>query len=196
MSNSYTIFLSFLCVFFLPPTAQTPYAFIRFLTMDMARRAKEALNQTRVGGSQLRIGYGKAKVSCRLWVGGLGPGVTEDVILPEFERYGNIRNMMYSPGAPWAFIEYESQDAASAAWQEMKGFEIARNRRLKIDYAELDDPYLPEYKAPIDAVVDRGSGTRGLSSRSGAPTGGGVMGNSQMSSSRGRMDKQQMSSDG
>lgn len=143
-------------------TKTTPYAFVRFLHMDMATHAREGLNGTRVGGSQLRIGYGKSRVTPRLWIGGLGSWASDTLLLKEFDRFGAIHKLEYVNSDRWGFITYESQEAATAAWTEMKDFELVSDKPIRIDYAELDDPFLPSYKAPIEDSVKPGEDDKDL----------------------------------
>uniref|UniRef100_A0A8B9VBR2 RRM domain-containing protein n=1 Tax=Anas zonorhyncha TaxID=75864 RepID=A0A8B9VBR2_9AVES len=49
------------------------YAFLKFQNLDMAHRAKVAMSGRVVGRNPIKIGYGKANPTTRLWVGGLGP---------------------------------------------------------------------------------------------------------------------------
>uniref|UniRef100_A0A8C0FF58 RRM domain-containing protein n=1 Tax=Bubo bubo TaxID=30461 RepID=A0A8C0FF58_BUBBB len=52
------------------------YAFLKFQNLDMAHRAKVAMSGRVVGRNPIKIGYGKANPTTRLWVGGLGPSTS------------------------------------------------------------------------------------------------------------------------
>uniref|UniRef100_A0A3Q2CD46 RNA-binding protein 15 n=1 Tax=Cyprinodon variegatus TaxID=28743 RepID=A0A3Q2CD46_CYPVA len=118
------------------------YGFIKFENLDMAHRAKVAMAGKMVGHSIIKIGYGKPTPTTRLWVGGLGPWVPIDALAKEFDRFGKIRTIDYMKGDSWAYIQYESLDAAHAAWTHMRGFPIGgSDRRLRVDFAETETRY-------------------------------------------------------
>uniref|UniRef100_A0A8C4ZT27 RNA binding motif protein 15 n=1 Tax=Gadus morhua TaxID=8049 RepID=A0A8C4ZT27_GADMO len=59
-----------------PTRGQTStYGFLKFENLDMAHRAKLSMSGKIVGRNPIKIGYGKATPTTRLWVGGLGPWV-------------------------------------------------------------------------------------------------------------------------
>ncbi|KAG7235624.1 hypothetical protein INR49_002386, partial [Caranx melampygus] len=57
------------------------YAFVKFQNLDMAHRAKVAMQGRLIGGNPIKIGYGKANPTTRLWVGGLGLGTPSLLLL-------------------------------------------------------------------------------------------------------------------
>lgn len=118
------------------------YGFIKFENLDMAHRAKLAMSGKVVGHSPIKIGYGKPTPTTRLWVGGLGPWVPLAALAKEFDRFGTIRTIDYRKGEAWAYIQYESLDAAQAAWTNMRGFPLGGpDRRLRVDFAETEQRY-------------------------------------------------------
>ncbi|XP_054882961.1 RNA-binding protein 15-like [Poeciliopsis prolifica] len=118
------------------------YGFIKFENLDMAHRAKVAMSGKVVGHSPIKIGYGKPTPTTRLWVGGLGPWVPVTALAKEFDRFGTIRTISYRKGDSWAYIQYESLDAAHAAWTHMRGFPLGGpDRRLRVDFAETENRY-------------------------------------------------------
>ncbi|XP_036007270.1 RNA-binding protein 15-like [Fundulus heteroclitus] len=120
----------------------TTFGFIKFENLDMAHRAKVAMSGKMVGHSSVKIGYGKPKPTARLWVGGLGPWVPPAALAKEFDRFGTIRTIHYRKGDSWAYIQYESLDAAHAAWTHMRGFPLGGpGRRLRVDFAESEARY-------------------------------------------------------
>ncbi|KAJ0023169.1 hypothetical protein NQD34_003068 [Periophthalmus magnuspinnatus] len=121
------------------------YGFIKFENLDMAHRAKLAMSGKVVGHSPIKIGYGKPTPTTRLWVGGLGPWVPVAALAKEFDRFGTIRTIDYRKGDAWAYIQYESLDAAQAAWTHMHGFPLGGpDRRLRVDFAEAEPRYQQE----------------------------------------------------
>ncbi|CAL8336964.1 unnamed protein product [Lota lota] len=122
------------------------YGFLKFENLDMAHRAKVAMSGKVVGRNPIKVGYGKATPTTRLWVGGLGPWVPVAALAREFDRFGTIRTIDYRKGDPWAYIQYESLDAAQAACTHMRGFPLGGpDRRLRVDFAETEQRYLQQY---------------------------------------------------
>lgn len=118
------------------------YGFIKFENLDMAHRAKVAMSGKLVGHSQVKIGYGKPTPTTRLWVGGLGPWVPLAALAKEFDRFGTIRTIDYKKGDTSAYIQYESLDAAHAAWTYMRGFPLGGpDRKLRVDFADTEHRY-------------------------------------------------------
>lgn len=118
------------------------YGFIKFENLDMAHRAKIAMAGKIVGHNPIKIGYGKATPTTRLWVGGLGPWVPLAALAKEFDRFGTIRTIDYRKGEAWAYIQYESLDAAQAACAHMRGFPLGGpDRRLRVDFADTEHRY-------------------------------------------------------
>lgn len=115
------------------------YGFMKFENLDMAHRAKVAMAGKVLGHSPIKIGYGKPTPTTRLWVGGLGPWVPLAALAKEFDRFGTIRTIDYRKGDAWAYIQYESLDAAHAACTHMRGFPLGGpDRRLRVDFADTE----------------------------------------------------------
>ncbi|XP_061114283.1 putative RNA-binding protein 15B [Conger conger] len=127
------------------------YAFLNFQNLDMAHRAKVAMSGRVFGGNPVKIGYGKANPTTRLWVGGLGPGTSLAALAREFDRFGSIRTVDYAKGDSFAYVQYESLDAAQAACAQMRGFPLGGpERRLRVDFAKAEEArtYPPPYPPP------------------------------------------------
>ncbi|XP_060925790.1 putative RNA-binding protein 15B [Limanda limanda] len=130
------------------------YAFVKFQNLDMAHRAKVAMQARLIGGNPIKIGYGKANPTTRLWVGGVGPGNSLAALVREFDRFGSIRNIDYVKGDSFAYIQYESLDAAQAACAQMRGFPLGgAERRLRVDFAKVEESpsraFPPGYQPPV-----------------------------------------------
>ncbi|XP_013785395.2 putative RNA-binding protein 15 [Limulus polyphemus] len=120
-----------------PPGQGNAYAFIKFLNLDMAHRAKVEMSGQYIGKFQCKIGYGKATPTTRIWVGGLGPWTSLSHLEREFDRFGAIRKIDFVKGDNHAYIQYDSIDAAQAACQEMRGFPLGgTDKRLRVDFAD------------------------------------------------------------
>lgn len=129
------------------------YAFVKFIDLDVAAKAKHAMQGCFIGRNRAKIGYGKSMPTTRLWVGGLGSWTSFPEVEREFDRFGAIRRVDYNKDDNHAFILYDSLDAASVAAREMRGFQL-NGQRLKIDFADLKQG-LGEYSNTSDAVEDR-----------------------------------------
>ncbi|XP_051549527.1 putative RNA-binding protein 15B [Myxocyprinus asiaticus] len=128
------------------------YAFLKFQNLDMAHRAKVAMQGRMINGNPIKIGYGKANPTTRLWVGGLSPNTSLAALAREFDRFGSIRTIDYVKGDNFAYIHYESLDAAQAACAQMRGFPLGGpNRRLRVDFAKAEEtrPYPQQYQPPL-----------------------------------------------
>ncbi|XP_041744202.1 RNA-binding protein 15 [Coregonus clupeaformis] len=132
------------------------YGFLKFENLDMAHRAKITMSGKVVCHNPIKIGYGKATPTTRLWVGGLGPWVPLAALAREFDRFGTIRTIDYRKGDTWAYIQYESLDAAQAACSHMRGFPLGGpERRLRVDFADTELRYQQQYLPPhFDLVAD------------------------------------------
>lgn len=125
------------------------YAFLKFQNLDMAHRAKVAMSGRVVGRNPIKIGYGKANPTTRLWVGGLGPSTSLAALAREFDRFGSIRTIDYVKGDSFAYIQYESLDAAQAACAQMRGFPLGGpERRLRVDFAKAEETRYPQQYQP------------------------------------------------
>lgn len=113
------------------------YAFVKFADLDVAAKARYAMQGEIIGRNRVKIGYGKSQQTTRLWVGGLGPWTSIVELEREFDRFGAIRRTDYKKGDDHAYVLYDSLDAASVAAREMRGFSL-NGRRLRIDFADKD----------------------------------------------------------
>ncbi|KAM9830576.1 RNA-binding protein 15 [Syngnathus typhle] len=126
------------------------YGFLKFENLDMAHRAKLSMSGKIVGCNPIKIGYGKATPTTRLWVGGLGHWVPLAALAREFDRFGTIRTIDYRKGDTWAYIQYESLDAAQAACTHMRGFPLGGpERRLRVDFADTEHRYQQQFLQPL-----------------------------------------------
>ncbi|OPJ80866.1 putative RNA-binding protein 15B [Patagioenas fasciata monilis] len=79
-----------------------------------------------VGRNPIKIGYGKANPTTRL-----------------------IRTIDYVKGDSFAYIQYESLDAAQAACAQMRGFPLGGpERRLRVDFAKAEETRYPQQYQP------------------------------------------------
>ena len=99
------------------PTKQgsgNAYAFIRFINLDMAHRAKVEMSGSYIKSFQCKIGYGKPAPSRCLWVGGLGPWVAMEELEHTFKRYGALEKIEWPTGKNYAHVLYEAVEVSAA----------------------------------------------------------------------------------
>ena len=114
------------------------YAFIKFVNLDCAHRAKVETSGKYIGKFQCKIGYGKVTPTTCLWVGGIGSWISRETLEQEFDRFGAIQRIEWPLGKSFAYVLYDSIDAAKAACQEMRGCPLGGpDRRLRVDFADI-----------------------------------------------------------
>uniref|UniRef100_A0A8D2NJY0 RRM domain-containing protein n=1 Tax=Zonotrichia albicollis TaxID=44394 RepID=A0A8D2NJY0_ZONAL len=97
----------------------------------------------------------KSNPTTRLWVGGLGPSTSLAALAREFDRFGSIRTIDYVKGDSFAYIQYESLDAAQAACAQMRGFPLGGpERRLRVDFAKAEETRYPQQYQPAPLEQD------------------------------------------
>lgn len=112
------------------------YAFVKFLDIDVSAKAKSCVDGQYIGRNPCKIGYGRSMPSTRLWVGGLGSWTSIEDLTREFDRFGAIKFIDFQKGNNYAYVLYDSLDAACVAAREMHGYPLGgHDRRLKIDFA-------------------------------------------------------------
>jgi len=155
-----------------PPGTGNAYAFLRFETLDMAAAAKRELSGQYIGKFQCKIGYGKVVQTTKIWIGGLGPWCTKQMLEREFDRFGVMGRIEFEKGDIEATIQYESIDAASAAVNEMRGFPLGGpDKRIRIDYSDVDN--MPQSRGYQGSDYDPNIARRGRGYYAGPGRGGG-----------------------
>lgn len=113
------------------------YAFVRFAMLDMARRAKMEMSGQYIRKYQCRIGYGKPTPSVCVFVGGLGPWITKEELLREFDRFGDVRVLDWPHSKDFAYVLYDTVECAMEAVKHMRGRDFGGiDRRLRVDFAD------------------------------------------------------------
>lgn len=112
-------------------------ALIKFSSMDCAYKAKTATNGKYLGKLKCRIAYGKVTASRRLWIGGLSSATTMACLEDEFGKFGNIIDLDYISGRPYAYIEYEHANQAQFATYHISGTLAAKaERKIRIEFVD------------------------------------------------------------
>lgn len=69
------------------------FGFVKYHDLNMAWKAKLAMNGKVLHRNAIRVGWGRPVPSKVLWVGGLGPEVTTNLLQRECSKYGPIYNI-------------------------------------------------------------------------------------------------------
>merc|ERR550539_596478 len=150
-----------------PPGTGNAFAFMRFENLDQAATAKRELSGQYIGKFQCKIGYGKVVKTPKVWVGGLGPWCSMQMLEREFDRFGVMGRIDYCQGDCDATIQYDSIEAATAAVTQMRGAPLGGpDKKIRIDYSDVEDmPQLRGYQGsdydPNIARRGRGGGGGG-----------------------------------
>jgi RNA recognition motif-containing protein len=116
------------------------YAFVLFTSIDSADECQRKLNDKpfrRGSEKKFKIGFGKAQISRRLWVGDLGSWTTREMLEKEFDRYGTIEDLEYKEGAKHAYITYNEITAATDACKGLQGATLDRTHQISVDFAKI-----------------------------------------------------------
>lgn len=82
-----------------------------------------------------RSGWDVAPPSRHLWVGNLSRRVSQNNLYEHFLRFGDIENIVYTPGRSYAFVNYKKEDDAIIAFKGLQGCIVAGNP-LRIEFAK------------------------------------------------------------
>ena len=72
----------------------------------MAWKAKLAMNGKVLHRNPIRVGWGRPVPSKVLWIGGLGPEVTTNLLQRECQKFGSIYNIKYDINNDKPYIDY------------------------------------------------------------------------------------------
>jgi len=99
------------------------FAFIHFLTMDMAVLAKQEMQGRGIGHTVPRLGFGNVVETKCLWVGGLGPWTTdsEHMLRMEFSQFGEIAQIEWPRNRDYAYVQFSLVQDAFDAKQVLNG---------------------------------------------------------------------------
>ncbi|VDD81201.1 unnamed protein product [Mesocestoides corti] len=113
------------------------YAFLKYVNVSMAYRAKLGMAGKRIAGYICKIGYGKVTPTRCLWVGGLGPWANYPMFASVVERFSRPRKIIWPSGKGYANILYSSTDAAAAAAAALRGYPLGgSSHRLRVDFTD------------------------------------------------------------
>ncbi|CAH8515803.1 unnamed protein product [Schistosoma turkestanicum] len=118
-------------------TGATAFAFVRYLSLDMAHRAKVNLSGQMIGEYRFKIGYGKVIPTRCLWIGGLGPWTN----YPEFATLVNSisapEKIIWPSGKNYAHILYSDSESAAVAADLLRGYPLGKShKRIRVDFTD------------------------------------------------------------
>ncbi|XP_028393826.1 msx2-interacting protein-like isoform X2 [Dendronephthya gigantea] len=113
------------------------YAFIQYLDITHAVEAKKQMNRTLAGRNRLKIGFGKGMPTSTVWVGGLAPNVTEDMLDRHFTRYGRIKGLGLDRKRGYCMVSFEHIAGSTSAHNDLKERNLF-GKRVRIDYASRE----------------------------------------------------------
>ncbi|CAH8544260.1 unnamed protein product [Dicrocoelium dendriticum] len=120
-----------------PDSGVNAYAFIRFVNLDMAHRAKVDMSGRLIGQFTCKIGYGKVVPTRCLWIGGLGPWITYPAFASLVGEFGPTEKIIWPSGKNYANILFPSVEIAVAAADALRGYPLGGdNRRIRVDFTD------------------------------------------------------------
>ncbi|KAM7532796.1 hypothetical protein Aperf_G00000129222 [Anoplocephala perfoliata] len=113
------------------------YAFLKFVNVSMAYRAKLGMTGKRIDGYVCKVGYGKVTPTRCLWVGGLGPWTNYPMFASLVERVSRPKKIVWPSGKGYANILYHSTEAAASAANALRGRHLGTgNHRIRVDFTD------------------------------------------------------------
>ncbi|XP_057460509.1 flowering time control protein FPA-like isoform X1 [Actinidia eriantha] len=114
--------------------ASRSYAFVYFKRVEHAKAALEALHGTYLRGNSMKIEFAKPAKPCKsLWVSGISPSVTKEVLEKEFLKFGKIEEFKFIRERNTAYIDYFRLEDASQALKSMNGKRIGGDH-IRVDF--------------------------------------------------------------
>lgn len=86
--------------------------------------------------AKCQIGYGKSQVSSLLWVGRLGAWASKDMLMREFDRYGVVEMVDFTPGTHHAYVRFADPNSAKDACLALRNFPLDGRHKIVVDYAK------------------------------------------------------------
>ncbi|XP_072962273.1 flowering time control protein FPA [Typha angustifolia] len=93
--------------------------------------------EARFEEKERRSGWGVAPPSRRLWVGNLSQHASQNSLLEQFLRFGDVENISHVPGRSYAFVNFKKEEDAIIALKGLQGFNVA-GMPLRIEFAKGD----------------------------------------------------------
>ncbi|KAI8537476.1 hypothetical protein RHMOL_Rhmol09G0026300 [Rhododendron molle] len=111
------------------------YSCVEFRSVDDARHAKEGLQGYLFDDPRISIMYSSSDARpCKsLWVSGISPAVTKEILQEEFLKFGKIEEFKFNRYHKTAYVDYFQLEDASEALKRMNGKRIGSDR-IRVDY--------------------------------------------------------------
>lgn len=142
-----------------PDSGMNAYAFIRFVNLDMAHRAKVDMSGELIGQFTCKIGYGKVVPTRCLWIGGLGPWITYPAFATLLDEFGPPEKIIWPSGKNYANVLFPTVELATIAANALRGYPLGGdNHRIRVDFTDeshiISDPLLSRRRpaAPSTSV--------------------------------------------
>lgn len=118
--------------------SEQAYAFLKFVNVSMAYRAKLGMTGKQIAGYTCKIGYGKVTPTRCLWVGGLGPWITYPMFAALVDRFCHPRKIIWPSGKSYANILFSTTDEAAGVANALRGYTIGAGgrHRLRVDFTD------------------------------------------------------------
>ncbi|GMP78667.1 hypothetical protein CsSME_00034515 [Camellia sinensis var. sinensis] len=116
------------------PYASRSYAFVYYKRIEDAKAAKQALQGTILRGNSLKIQFARPAKPCKsLWVSGIGPSITKEILEEEFLKFGKIEEFKFLRDRNTAYVDYLRLEDAFQALKSMNGKQIGSDQ-IRVDF--------------------------------------------------------------
>ncbi|KAL7063148.1 hypothetical protein AAHC03_01519 [Spirometra sp. Aus1] len=138
----------------LPNSNSNAYAFLKYVNLNMAHRAKLNMSGKTIGQFTCKIGYGKVTPTRCLWIGGLGPWIKYPSFAAIVERIATPEKIIWPSGKTYAHIMFSSVDTAEMVASTLRGYPLGGNsRKLRVDFTDeshmLHDPLMSKRRTKV-----------------------------------------------
>jgi len=134
------------------PTSTSCFAFVHFLTVDMAHLAKQEMEGKPIGRSVPKLGFGRVVESRYLWIGGIGSWTSEDALRLELSQFGEVQKLEWPKNRDYAYVLFGSMQDAIDAKQVMHGSHHGDPpHRLRVSYSshlQMNSPFNYKHDFP------------------------------------------------
>lgn len=113
------------------------YAFCQYADIGSVVQAIRTLDGEPLGGSRLKLGFGKSMASSCVWIAGVAEQMSDKLLDIQFRKFGPISGLVVDRERGQALIFYEQVPTAAAAVKEMRGMKL-RGQKIQIDFASRE----------------------------------------------------------
>ncbi|KAJ1652214.1 hypothetical protein IWQ61_007396 [Dispira simplex] len=138
-------------------------AFINFARVEDAIKARETMQNTKIGNCMVRVGFGKgdnyANVDAQamqptraIWVGNISANTSSAALQSVFSAFGPIESARVLTHKNCGFVNFEKLEDAVRAKKAMNGKEIA-DSVVRIGYAKVPSKSDPNGRSRVTSTV-------------------------------------------